>query len=257
MRSVLMLFFACTLAMVSGCGGNDDASGGMDPDAPLPSSWFDEYRDDFRSDRVSVEVIGKANARNYPTSRQTSVIATYYPTERLDGRWVAGADPTVDWFRTDDGLYIWSGNLTGPKPDRDYSSGDSDGASAATGKRSAAETPSVARSGGIRPTWPDRSQMADYARKAAPNEEMVTAVLAKADYTTADAAGSKQLYWSMCDDSCPSLWQSAILLETGKATQLCVRDDASLSGVAIWYEGGREVRREQGACPSRLRAISG
>lgn len=244
-RATILGLVGAALFALGACG--ESASGVPDPNEPLPQSWFDLYADDFRSDSVTVSVISKANARRFPTSRETGVITSYGPGDSLTGRWVAGADPTVDWFKTDSGLYVWGQNLTGPGPGT-YSSAPSDN----TATETTASSTTARRPG----EWPDAERLMGWARAAAPDTATANSVVANAHYKSTDENGAEALYWSMCDQSCDEPWQSAIVVGVGRTAELCVKDARISATTAIWYRNGEETGRSKGACPSNLDAFN-
>ena len=108
------------IGSVLGWFGRDHSSGGeqvaeglstVNSNGSLTQQWFDEYKDDFLSDQVTQFVTGTAQARSYPTSRGSTIIATLQQDLQIQGRWVKGADPTTRWLRTNNGTYVWDGNL--------------------------------------------------------------------------------------------------------------------------------------------------
>jgi hypothetical protein len=79
----------------------------------LPPGWFAQYRDNFLSDETVVTTTALARERNYPTSIDTKVLREIAKGTQLTGRWVAGAEAGVRWFKPSaSGGYIWQGNLT-------------------------------------------------------------------------------------------------------------------------------------------------
>ena len=65
---------------------------------------------------VSVYVSGRANARDQPTAKGSSILATYDVGTQLTGTWVSGAyDASEQWLKFEvDGQtrYIWGRNLS-------------------------------------------------------------------------------------------------------------------------------------------------
>ncbi|MFZ1741993.1 MAG: zinc ribbon domain-containing protein [Pontixanthobacter sp.] len=84
-----------------------------DPNAPRPQAWFDEYSDTFQSAELTRLVAGTAQKRSFPTAKGSEVVETMKPGIAVTGRWVEGADPKTRWLKTNDGGYIWEGNLAG------------------------------------------------------------------------------------------------------------------------------------------------
>ena len=86
------------------------------PDVPAASAGgpVQARADRFLSDDLEVAVTGVAQKRNAPTARDSLILRTLQPGERLSGRWVQGADGESRWFRTTDGGYVWEGNLAVP-----------------------------------------------------------------------------------------------------------------------------------------------
>lgn len=79
----------------------------------LPPGWFAQYRDTFLSEETTITTVALARERNYPTSIDTRVLREVAKGTQLTGRWVAGAEPGVRWFKPSaTGGYIWQGNLT-------------------------------------------------------------------------------------------------------------------------------------------------
>ena len=82
-----------------------------DPDAPRPQEWFDTYSDKYLSAELTRLAVDSAAKRNFPTARGSEVLEQVASGMPVSGRWVEGADPASRWLKTNDGGYIWEGNL--------------------------------------------------------------------------------------------------------------------------------------------------
>jgi hypothetical protein len=89
----------------------DESSEEIGQDGSRPASWFANYTDKFLSENVVQFATSTAQKRNFPTSKGSTILGTLQPGEHLAGRWVEGADPATKWLKTDDGGYVWDGNL--------------------------------------------------------------------------------------------------------------------------------------------------
>ena len=83
-----------------------------DPNADRPQEWFDNYADKFLSAELTRLTSGQARKRSFPTAKGGEVLDTLAMGRPVTGRWVEGADPETRWLKTNDGGYIWEGNLT-------------------------------------------------------------------------------------------------------------------------------------------------
>lgn len=103
------------VALLSYCNGGQESSD------ELVSSRASEnpravYRDTYIStEEIRVKVTSKANARDWPTSKNSEVVGFYKAGRIFDGKWVQGRDPTTRWLRVEYGsqkvAYVWEGNL--------------------------------------------------------------------------------------------------------------------------------------------------
>ncbi|WP_284124746.1 zinc ribbon domain-containing protein [Parerythrobacter aestuarii] len=82
-----------------------------DPDADRPQEWFDNYTDTFLSADLTRLTSGEARKRSFPTAKGGEILETLDMGRAVTGRWVEGADPETRWLKTNDGGYIWEGNL--------------------------------------------------------------------------------------------------------------------------------------------------
>lgn len=87
----------------------------VDPNAPRPQEWFDNYSDSFVSAEVERLVSGPAQKRNFPTVRGSQVVGSIAAGSLVSGRLVEGGDANTKWLKTKDGAYIWDGNLAAPE----------------------------------------------------------------------------------------------------------------------------------------------
>lgn len=242
--AVMALFTALAL-LVSACsqsGADENAN------APLPQSWFDDYTVAYLSDPVSVRVVGSANARSFPTGRGDTLKGAFKNGEKLYGRWVKGADPNQHWLLTDNGYYVWHGNLAGPLPDPAYAT--------APPPKKVAE-PKVAPAVAEPPSPEARlaDLMNDRLDEAAPDSAIAGRVRANAGHVRYDEDGTRSLKWAMCTGDCDGRFQSSLIVQPGRPTLLCIHQEAANGGMAVWYSDRRELRRTTGLCPSSLSAV--
>lgn len=123
----LLGFFGVALAVALGLWLSRDATGGIDPvavassdaaidpNAPRPQEWFDNYTDKFLSAEIERIATSAAQKRNFPTAKGSQVSETLPRGSVVSGRWVEGGDPATKWLKTRDGGYIWEGNLGDPQ----------------------------------------------------------------------------------------------------------------------------------------------
>jgi hypothetical protein len=66
----------------------------------------------FDSEKPATQfTVSGARVRNSPTTDKSTVLSTLKAGTRVIGHWVEGVDPSTKWLKTDDGGYIWEGNL--------------------------------------------------------------------------------------------------------------------------------------------------
>lgn len=113
-RNLGPLILFCCLIVIGVAG-----LAGVNPTSELASVWNSTtsqvaHKDQYLSETISLRVTGVANARNIPTGEGSTVVGQFQPGDILHGRWVEGVDPSVRWFKTSNGDYIWGGNLADP-----------------------------------------------------------------------------------------------------------------------------------------------
>lgn len=221
---------------------------GADETAPLPQSWFDSYAVTYLSDTVTMRVVGPANARSFPTGRGNTLRGQFKSGDQLRGRWVRGADQDEHWLLTDNGYYVWYGNLAGPGPDPSYAP--------PIEVRQRAK-PVVANTGATLIQDQDRLErlIDKKLNEAAPNSVIAEMVRANVGYVRFDVEGDRSLKWAMCADDCESEFQSTLIVQAERPTLLCIHQQLANRGTTVWYSDRRLLRRTPGLCPSSLSAI--
>ncbi|HEX4847266.1 MAG TPA: hypothetical protein VFV30_03930 [Novosphingobium sp.] len=248
----------------------------------VDQAWFDGYTDRFLSEETTVTVVSKANRRLYPTSQKTGVIGSYPTGARLRGRWVAGPDPAILWFKTSDGSYVWQGNLDGDRtvmaaaakaaasgsaasePANEAAVAAADAAAAASAAASAApkaseSAPAPAKAAAPAPAAGYDPAMAEAIRRAVPDAALAGEIVRNAEvFAPRDSAGGRTLQWAICSTRCDFDFSTTVVL-TGSgrraSAMVCVSDGRRMNGWSEWYVGGREAGRTPGLCPSRLAAV--